>query len=131
MLDIVTNLLLMLEWGAYFRDSQHGFGKISSRENHSLRKIKEGETDVRLYEATVNLSEFLGELSFSGYQEIGGEKLLLVEGKTDVKTLQQFLRLYKMDHKIVPMPLFGKTLINAFAAEQLREIKRISPHTLR
>ncbi len=39
------------------------------------------------------------------------------------------LRLYKMDHKIVPMPLFGKTLINAFAAEQLREIKRISPHT--
>lgn len=72
------------------------------------------------------MSEFLGELSYSGYRELGFDSILLVEGPTEVKTIQQFLRLYKKDHRVVLLPLGGSTLINAKVESQLHEIKRIS-----
>ncbi len=73
------------------------------------------------------LAEFLGELSFSGYQELGFDRILLVEGPTDVKVMQQFLRKYGKDHQVVIMPLGGRGSINGAAEEQLIEITRITP----
>ena len=72
------------------------------------------------------LSEFLGELSYSGYRDLGFDKVLLVEGPTEVKTVQQLLRKYKKDHKIVLLPLGGSSLIKADAETELIEIKRIT-----
>jgi hypothetical protein len=72
------------------------------------------------------LSEFLGELSFSGYKELGFDKILLVEGPTDVTTVPEFLRILQKDHSVVLLPLCGSSLINASAEPQLHEIKRIS-----
>lgn len=69
----------------------------------------------------------LGELSFSGYQDFGFKKILLVEGTTEVKAIQQFLRHYKKDHEIVILPLGGSSLINSDTGGELGEIKRISP----
>jgi hypothetical protein len=68
----------------------------------------------------------LAELSFSGYQELGFDKVLLVEGATDVKTFQQFLRKYGLDHKVVIVPLGGSQLINSSRDLELLELKRIS-----
>lgn len=65
-------------------------------------------------------------MSFGGYQDLGFNKLLLVEGPTDIKTFQQFLRLYKKDHEVIILPLGGNNFINANAEEQLLEIGRIS-----
>jgi len=76
------------------------------------------------------LTEFLGELSYSGYQMLGFKTILLVEGATEVKTIQQFLRWVKKDHQIVLLPLGGSQLINDKAAPHLQEVKGISEQVL-
>ena len=55
---------------------------------------------------------------------------LLVEGTTDVKTIQQFLRWVKKDHEILLPPLDGSQLINEKAAPHLLEVKRISDRVM-
>ena len=91
-----------------------------------MRRIVYGESEVSEYQDTPRLSEFLGALSFSGYKDAGFDKVLLVEGRTDVKTIQQVLAKYKKDHQIVLLPLGGRTLINKNSKEELQEIKRIT-----
>ena len=70
------------------------------------------------------MPELLGELSYRGYRETTFDKLLLVEGRTDVKTIHQFLRLYDKAHKIVLVPLGGGEMINAKPEWELSEIAR-------
>jgi hypothetical protein len=67
-------------------------------------------------------------MSFSSYRELGFNCILLVEGPHDVKTVQQFLRQLKKEHEIVVLPLGGGSMINKGVADQLLEIKRISPN---
>ncbi len=81
---------------------------------------------MTLLESTPRLPELLGELSFGGYKEIGFDKILLVEGPTEVLAVQQFLRHYRKDHKIVLLPLGGSSMINGSRGPELEEIKRIS-----
>ena len=83
-------------------------------------------SEVQDLEVISGLSEFLGELSFSVYRELGFDKVLLVEGPKDVKTLQQLLRKYNKDHEIVLLPLCGSSLINATSESELQEMKRMT-----
>ena len=57
---------------------------------------------------------------------MGFDKVLLVEGRTDIKTIQQFLRKYKQDQHILVLSLGGKDFINEYSIGELEEIKRIS-----
>jgi hypothetical protein len=82
---------------------------------------------VELIDRLPTLAEFLGELSFGEYQEIGFQKVLLVEGVTEVQTIQQFLRLLGKDHRVVLLPMGGSNLINGKRQIELAEITRISP----
>lgn len=127
-LDFLTTLTSYAREGILFATHNMGLARSSSDTIYSLRKIDEGESELRPFELTTRLPEFLGELSFSGYQELGFDKVLLVEGRTDVRTIQQFLRIWKMDHKLVLLPLGGKTLINASSVAELQEVRRISPN---
>ena len=78
------------------------------------------------FEAVPRLSEPLGELSFSGQSALGFSKILLVEGPTEVKAVQQFLRAYRKDHQVVLLPLWGGNMIWGGMQDQTREIKRIA-----
>ena len=64
----------------------------------------------------------------SGSKELGFDKVLLVEGATEVQTIQQFLRMLKKDHQIVLLPLGGGQLISGRSAPAIEEIKRITPN---
>lgn len=125
-LDFLTTLCTYASKGTLFATHNIGLARASSDWIYSVHKVEEGISDVIEFEATQHLSELLGELSFSGYKELGFDMILLVEGTTDVKTIQQFLRKYKMDHKIVLLPLGGSSLINGSREAELGEIKRIS-----
>jgi predicted ATPase len=125
-LDFLTTLSSYAREGILFGTHNIGLARAGADWVYSLRQIQEGESEVRELECTPRLSEFLGELCFSGYREIGFNKVLLVEGRTDVKTVQQFLRQYKKDHQIVILPLGGSQLINESCETELQEIKRIS-----
>lgn len=125
-LDFLTTLGSYAREGVLFGTQSVGLARASADRIYSLRRLSEGESHLAEFESNPRLSEFLGELSFSGYRELGFDQILLVEGRTDIKTIQQFLRLYHKDHKIVLLPLGGATLINRDREPELQEIKRIS-----
>ena len=125
-LDFLTTLGSYAREGVLFATHSIGLARSSADKIYSIHLIDGEKRNVSEFEATANLVEFLGELNFSGYKELGFDKILLVEGPTDVKTIQQFLRCYKVDHKIVILPLGGKSRINGSIGPELEEIKRIS-----
>ena len=49
-----------------------------------------------------------------------------MEGPTEVKAVQQLLRLYHKDHKVVLLSLGGSGMINGRSETELQEVKRIS-----
>lgn len=125
-LDFLTTLTSYSSHGILFATHSIGLARAGAERVYSVHKIGEGVSEVNPLEATPRLSEFLGELSFSDYKELGFNQVLLVEGATDVKTIQQFLRQIGKEHEIVLLPLGGSQLINKSSEAQLQEIKRIS-----
>lgn len=123
--DFLTTLASYAKIGLIFGTHSLGLARAVANRIYSLRKVGDAESEVRDFESTPRLSEFLGELSFSGYRELGFEKILLVEGSTDVTTFQQFLRQYQKNHEVVILPMGGAGLINDSTEQQLGEIKRI------
>ena len=102
-----------------------GLARTTAERIYSFQKTKTGSV-VKPFEQTPNYTEFVGELSFSTFKEIGYDRILLVEGVTEVKTIQQFLRLLKKDHRIVILPLGGDQLATGKAEHELAELGRLS-----
>ena len=125
-LDFLTTLGSYAKKGVIFATHSVGLARSAADQIYSFKKVEEGKCEVRLLEDTLRLPQFLGELSFSGYTDLGFVKILLVEGPTDIKTIQQFLRKYGKDHKIVLLHLGGSGMINGNREAELQEIKRIS-----
>jgi energy-coupling factor transporter ATP-binding protein EcfA2 len=125
-LDFLTTIGSYAREGVLFATHNIGLARGVSDEIYSVRMNANGESEVDKLESTPRLSEFLGELSFSGYRELGFNKVLLVEGVSDIKTIQQFLRMYKIDHQVVLLSLGGSQFINRSREPELEEIKRIS-----
>ena len=125
-LDFLTTLGSYASEGILFSTHSIGLARSSADRVYTVRKDNNEGSEITELEATPRLSEFLGELNFSGYRELGFDKILLVEGPTEIKIIQQFLRLYEKDHKIVLLPLGGNSLINGLSESELEEIKRIS-----
>ena len=125
-LDFLTTLASYASSGVLFATHSVGLARASAEQIYSVRRITQGHSEIHPYETTPHLAEFVGELSFAGYRDLGFEKILLVEGPREIKTMQQFLRLYGKDHEILLLSLGGASLINATTAAELEEIKRIS-----
>jgi energy-coupling factor transporter ATP-binding protein EcfA2 len=125
-LDFLTTLASYATEGIIFSTHNYGLARSVGDLVYGTRRIAQGESEVYAIETMPRLSEFLGEMSFSGYRELGFEKVLLVEGPTDVRTIQQFLRMMNKDHKVVLLQLGGSSLINGVTELELQEIKRIS-----
>ena len=127
-LDFLTRLTAYANHGILFATHSVGLARASADHIYSVRRSPDGQSEITDYNSTPRLAELLGELSFSGYKELGFDKILLVEGSTEVKTIQQFLRWYKKEHQVVLLPMGGDQMINPDAEVQLEEIKRISPN---
>jgi ABC-type cobalamin/Fe3+-siderophores transport system ATPase subunit len=129
-LDFLVTLASYAQQGVVFATHSIGLARAAGELVYSVRGIESGVSELRELEGTPRLAEFLGELSLSGYQELGFNKVLLVEGPKDVAALQRLLRLYQIEHEVVLLPLGGGTLINGAATTeaQLEEIKRITPN---
>jgi ABC-type cobalamin/Fe3+-siderophores transport system ATPase subunit len=125
--DFLTTLASYAEYGVLFATHNLGLARAVANRVYSVRKVGRDGREVRDFTGTRALAEFLGELGFNAYQDLGFETVLLVEGPTDVTCVQQLLRLYQKEHKIVLLPLGGRSMINAGCALQLEEITRVSP----
>jgi len=125
-LDFLTTLAKYTTRGVAFSTHSIGLARAIGHEVYSVRRLPDDSREVGLLEGTRDVVEFLGELSFSGYQELGFRSILLVEGTTEVPTIQRWLRLYGIEREIVLLPLGGSSLINAKSAGALSEITRIT-----
>ncbi len=123
-LDFLTTLGSYAREGVFFATHNIGLARSSADRIYGLR-LKKSISEIQPLELMPRLTEFVGELSYSGYRDLGYNSVLLVEGVTDIKTVQQFLRMIKKDHNILLIPLGGGSLINADREQELEELKRI------
>lgn len=104
-----------------------GLARSAAKNIYSFRKIGDAAQVHRL-ESSPHYAEMMGELSFASYQELGYEKVLMVEGTTDAPLFRQFLRLLGVDHKVMVISLGGSQLARGHVEEELTELKRLTPN---
>ncbi|OXI89093.1 hypothetical protein CFB50_11575 [Burkholderia sp. AU33423] len=123
-LEFLTNLAFYASYGVIFATHSIGLARSSAERIYTVSNRSAG-AEVELYERNVSPVEMLGELSFSTFRELGAEKILLVEGTTDVKVFQQFLRKAKKDNRVVVLPLGGNSLARGNVEHELSELRRV------
>jgi len=123
--DFLTTIAAYAQSGVMFATHSFGLARTAGDWVYSVTRTND-QSDVHELEATPRLSEFLGELTFSGFRELGCDTIMLIEGRTDLKVLRRFLHVYGKDHKVALLPLDGGRLINGRSGDQLEEIKRIA-----
>jgi hypothetical protein len=130
-LSFLTNLGALASTGLMFSTHSIGLARNGAEHVYAVtRRSDDAAPAVRLLDELPRLSEFLGELSVGGYKEVGFDAVLLVEGATEIRTIQQLLRALKKEHQFLLLPLGGSALINGRRESELAEIKRITPNVI-
>jgi energy-coupling factor transporter ATP-binding protein EcfA2 len=124
-IDFLLAVAQYARLGCLFSTHSVGLARSVADQIYTIQKQSSGAI-VRPFEATPNYLEFIGELSFSVFKELGCDRLLLVEGVNDVKTVQQFLRHVKKEHTTVILPLGGDQLASGGREAELKELTRLS-----
>ena len=126
-IDFLTSLASYARNGIIFSTHSIGLARSVSDKIYSFMRKKRSSTVVRDFsQKSGDYAEFLGEMSFSAYHDLGFDQILLVEGVTEVRTFQQFLRKLKKDHEVMILTLGGSQLINGRTSHELEELKRLS-----
>src|SRR5207249_2627411 len=123
--DFLTSLASYTKHGVMFATHSVGLARTVGDRVYAFQKPQYNAI-ARPFEQTPNFAEFVGEMSFSSFKELGHESILLVEGVTEVKAVQQFLRVLRKDHEVVVIPLGGTQLIRGGVQAELAELKRLS-----
>lgn len=82
---------------------------------------------------STTLMQSISELGYSQYAEIGGNHLLLVEGRTDIKTFREILRKFKLEQHFIIWSLNGSEWLTAeppTIADELNELKRLNARSI-
>jgi predicted ATPase len=126
-LDFLTTMASYATEGLLFATHSVGLAKTAAGRIYAVKKLKDsGDSGLTSFEGTDNLAELLGEIGFNAYRDLGFSRVLLVEGPSDVKTVQQFLRQLQKEREVLLLPLGGSSMINGKIEVQLQEVKRIS-----
>lgn len=124
-MDFLTSLASYSTHGVMFATHSVGLARAVSDRIFTFQKFG-NLTSVRPFGQMANYAEFIGEMSFSSFKELGYDRVLLVEGVTEVKAIQQFLRLLRKDHTTVLLPLGGSQFIRGGVQDELYELSRMS-----
>lgn len=125
--QFISTLSSFATRGVVFATHNVGLARTSADRIYTVRRSDDHTHPiVRPWDKTGRLSELLGEIGFRAFQDLGFEKILLVEGPTEIKAIQQVLRMLGKDNEIVLIPLGGSSMINGRREAELEELKRIS-----
>ncbi|MBY0262681.1 MAG: AAA family ATPase, partial [Phycisphaerales bacterium] len=126
-LDLLTTLGRSAEFGVAFATHNIGLARAAAARIYIAEKTAGAGSHMRPLEDHPRPAQLLGELQYGAYSQLGFERVLLVEGSTDVLVAQQYLRKLGIDHQVVILPLGGRSMITRKAARQLAEVCRICP----
>lgn len=95
---------------------------------YSLNKSDEGKLCLTQYGDNYKPSVLntICELGYSQFVELGGNNILLVEGKTDIKVFKEILRKYQIEQHFIIIDLGGSSFINGNSFDELNELKRLN-----
>lgn len=124
-IDFLTSLASYATYGVAFASHSVGLARAVSDRIYTFQKQNDAGI-VKPFEQTPNFAEFVGEMSFSSFKEVGCDRILLVEGVTEVKAIQQFLRALRKDHTTVLIPLGGSQMLRGGVQQELSELGRLS-----
>jgi ABC-type cobalamin/Fe3+-siderophores transport system ATPase subunit len=124
-LDFLTTLGRYAGSGVVFATHSLGLARTAADRIYTLHKPPGGASTVRTYESDKELVTLLGQLSFDRRPGLGFNKVLLVEGKTDLRAIMQLLRLYRKEHEVLLLPLHGDEMIGPDVGQELSEVLRI------
>ena len=119
-------LALVEKYCPYVVYSTHSLGLARSF-SEGVFGLKEDSGVIKQFNINQPSSslEFAGELYYGALSEIGCNKLLLVEGQTEVKILQHFLRELGKVNEFLVMPLYGRNQINSNSRDYLEELTKL------
>jgi hypothetical protein len=120
----LTTLASYAEVGTIF--ATHSLGLARAADAVVSVRREGGRSLAKPFEQTPSFQEFLGEMSFAAYRDMGFDAVLAVEGVNDIKTVQQFLRLLGKDHRVVVLQLGGSQMIRPQRAQELSETLRLT-----
>ena len=117
--------------------SSHSIGLARSvAENiFSLTRLPNGSMKLspfgEHYKPTI--SQSINELGYSQFVEVGGNNILLVEGRTDIKAFREILRKYNIETNFIIMSFGGGEFVvseEARIVDELNELKRLNPKSI-
>lgn len=123
--EFLSALEMFAKEGVIFCTHSIGLARCIAERVYSFRKTTDGITVAPLAR-TPRLTEFLGELSFAAWSEMGAKTVLLVEGVTDVRVAKEWLRLFGAEKRVVVLPLGGSQLVRDGVGAELREVTALS-----
>ncbi len=83
------------------------------------------------YEPTI--AQSISELGYSQFVEIGENNILLVEGRTDIKTFREILRKYRVENRFIVISLGGGSFLTKLPRliyDELYELKRLKVNSI-
>lgn len=112
--------------GVVFTTHSIGLARTCADSILVMQQDKRGRSYLKPFENVGNFSQLMGELAFSQMHELGCSALLLCEGVTEIKTLRQILRKWKLDASVMLIPLGGDALIDPNRQDELNEFNRFN-----
>lgn len=114
--------------------TSHSIGLARSTADHVYSLTKDSSSGrIKLTEFGENYSpsiiDTINELGYSQFVELGGNNILLVEGRTDIKSFKEILRKYGIEQHFIVMDLGGANMINRKSYEELAELKRLNANS--
>jgi predicted ATPase len=123
-LDFLRTLASYATTGVVFATHNIGLAREMGDRVFSIR-VKERDHHIAPLGQTP-LTEFLGEMGYSAYKELGYEKLLLVEGVSELRAIRELFYKYgDLNQRYVMIHMGGNNLINARSEDEFKEILRI------
>jgi len=124
--NLVTTLGHYARGTVVFATHSLGLARTVAERIFVVRMKPDGSSVVVPYEDRSSLPVVLGEMGFGHYRAIGFKTVLAVEGPTEIKAVQQLLRLLRKDHEVLVMPLGGSAMINGKRGHEMAELRRVS-----
>lgn len=122
--EFLAAVASVAERGVLYSTHSIGLARKTADQIYRVRSKGGGLSVVEPLEDSHRLTTLIGELSFSAYREVGFDKLLLVEGPTDIRAFYEFLRLYGKHRDVLMIPMGGSP--SSVSDEILAEMSKIT-----